>query len=184
MRLVDLRGEDLGVTLGLGSLPSPEAAFPRTNLFGLSNSAYRSTLLRSCLPIPTSTVAVDWLLATRAWLLGATLRFDPVVRMDYRQHGANTVRTVGPFDESQIVRDTKLVLQHYELVEAQADPRYLPQRLAELRAARSEAMQFCREIIRSKPALAEYRRAINQLQIPPLWWSSVAHPGLRHMWQP
>jgi hypothetical protein len=184
MRLVDVRGRDLGVTLGLGPLPSPEAAFPRNNIFGLSNSAYRSTLLRRCLPISTSAVAVDWLLATRAWLLGATMHFDPIVRMDYRQHGENIVRTVGPFDDAQIVRDTELVLHHYELVEAQADPRYLPERVAELRAARGEAVQFCREVIRSRPALAEYRRAINQMQIPPLWWSSVAHPGLRHMWHP
>lgn len=184
MRLVDVQGEDLGVTLGMGSLPSPEAAFPRNNVFGLSNSAYRSTLLRRCLPIPMSAVAVDWLLATRAWLLGATMHFDPVVRMDYRQHGDNLVRTVGPFDDAQIVRDTELVLQHYELVEAHADPLYLPQRVAELHAARSEAVHFCRRVIRSKPALAEYRLAINQLHIPPLWWSSVAHPGLRHLWNP
>ena len=102
---------------------------------------------------------MDWLLATRAWLLGARMQFDPVVRMDYRQHGENLVRTVGPFDDAQIARDTELVLQHYEFVTAGADPQFLPQRLAELQAARNEVTQFCRRVIRSKSALAAYRHA-------------------------
>jgi hypothetical protein len=182
LRLVDEDGEDLGVTLGLGSLPSPEAVFPRHNIFGLSNSAYRSTLLRRCLPIPPSAGLVDWLLATRAWLLGATMHFDPSVRMYYRQHGANMVRLVGPFDEAQIVRDAERVMHHYELITAHTDPRYIPERLAELKAARAELEQFCRRVIRSQAALDDYRRAVNRMNAPPLWWSSVAHPGLRHMW--
>jgi hypothetical protein len=125
---------------------------------------------------------VDWLLATRAWLLGATMHFDPSVRAYYRQHGGNMTRVVGPFAEAQIARDTERVMRHYELISAHTDPRYIPERLAELSAVRAELEQFVRRVIRSKAALDEYRRAVNRLSIPPLWWSSVAHPELRHMW--
>jgi hypothetical protein len=82
---------------------------PLRNAFGLSNTAYRCDLLRRCLPIPASAWAVDWFLATRAWLLGATIEADPVVRMDYRQHGANMASVRPPFDEARVRVDADRV---------------------------------------------------------------------------
>ena len=58
----------------------------RNNVMGLSNTAYRSDLLRRCLPIPTEAELMDWLLAVRSLALGARLQFDPEPRMWYRQY--------------------------------------------------------------------------------------------------
>ena len=52
LRLVDQQGRDLGMTFGLPPQARPEDVLPRNNVFGLSNSAFRSDLLRRCLPIP------------------------------------------------------------------------------------------------------------------------------------
>ena len=88
----------MGMTFGLPPRAEPEMCFPRNNVFGLSNSAFRSDLLRRCLPIPADAVLVDWFLATRAWLMGARMAFDPEVEMDYRQYGGNMARVGPPFD--------------------------------------------------------------------------------------
>ena len=58
--------------------------------------------------------AVDWYLITRAWLCGALLAFDPVVRMDYRQHGTNLARFRPPFTSDRVRADTDLVRRHFQ----------------------------------------------------------------------
>ena len=118
LRLVDQDRQDLGMTLTLPERAVPDNILPRNNVFGFSNSAYRSELLRRCLPIPADVALVDWFLATKAWLMGARLAFDPVVRMDYRQHGANMAPIRFPFDANQVIRDTKKVREHYRLLQA------------------------------------------------------------------
>ena len=75
LRLVDERGSSLDMTFTLPPDMAPEDVFPRTNAFGLSNTAFRADVLRRCLPIPAAAVLVDWYLSTRAWLLGASLGF-------------------------------------------------------------------------------------------------------------
>jgi hypothetical protein len=91
-------------------------------------------------------------------------------------------RVVGPFDDTQIARDTTRVIHHYDLVLGQPPVRCLPARLAEVRAARDEVQRFAAGIVSRPDALAAYTRALNDLDVPPLWWSSVAHPALRHLW--
>src|SRR5690349_7311672 len=66
LRMADQAGNDLGVTFGLPAGMTADEVLPRNNVFGLSNSAFRSDLLRRCLPIPAASVLVDWFLATRA----------------------------------------------------------------------------------------------------------------------
>ena len=94
----------------------PKSTLPRTNAFGLSNTAYRSDVLRACLPIPAAAALVDWYLITMAWLQGARLAFDPTPRMDYRQHGANMARIRSPFTAERVRADTALVREHFRLV--------------------------------------------------------------------
>ena len=71
LRLIDERGSSMDMTFTLPADMAPEDVFPRTNVFGLSNTAYRTDALRRCLPIPDAVTLVDWFLATRAWLFGA-----------------------------------------------------------------------------------------------------------------
>ena len=116
LRLVDEAGQPLGLSLATPGEGEAESTLPRTNAFGLSNTAYRSDVLRACLPIPAAAALVDWYLITMAWLQGARLAFDPTPRMDYRQHGANMARIRSPFTAERVRADTALVREHFRLV--------------------------------------------------------------------
>jgi hypothetical protein len=183
LRLVDQQGKDLSLTFDLPPQLEPEDVFPRNNVFGFSNSAYRAELLRRCFPIPANAVLVDWFLATRAWLLGATLAFDRVPRMDYRQHPANTARVRLPFSRDQVISDTALVRRHYQLVLAESTCDFVAGRYAELRRAARALEEFHQNVVRHPAQLDAYVEALNALAPPPLWWSSVAYPALEPTWK-
>jgi hypothetical protein len=181
--LVDQGGKRLGLTLSLPAQLQPEDVFPRNNVFGFSNSAFRSDLLRRCLPIPAGAVLVDWFLATRAWLLGARLAFDPVARMDYRQHPANTARVIFPLSQDQVISDTALVRRHFQLLLAEPTRDFVADRYAALKNVTAEVEDFHRYFALHPTQLDGYVEALNALHPPPLWWSCVAYPALGHMWR-
>ena len=183
LALVDQRGQDLGEAFCLPACTGVEDVLPRNNVFGLSNSAYRSSLLGRCLPIPGRVVLVDWFLATRAWLLGARLAFDSVIRMDYRQHGANMARVRYPTSAERVTHETELVRRHFELVLGLEDGDFLPERLTRLKGVVSAVEAFYRRVVGDIERLQAYVAALNVLSPAPLWWSSVAHPALAWMWQ-
>lgn len=182
LRLVDWRGADLGTALTLPDGVAPAAVLPRHNLFGLSNTAWRCELLRRCLPIPADVEIVDWLLATRAWLLDARIGFERAIGMDYRQHPDNMVRVAPPFSREQILRDTARARAHFrralETLPAQANPR----RGAELAAVAQDVERFAEWLARAAANLENYRAALDRLDLRPMWWSSVAHPSLHDLW--
>lgn len=180
--LIDQHGKDLGVTFGLPPQLGPEDVFPRNNVFGFSNSAFRADLLRRCLPVPADAVLTDWFLATQAWLLGARLAFDPVPRMDYRQHPANTARVRYPFSRDQIISDTALVRQHFQFLLPEPRRDYVPERDAALRKAIAEVEEFHQHVVLRPAKLDGYVQALNALHPPPVWWCCVAYPALGNMW--
>jgi hypothetical protein len=184
LRLIDEEGRDMCMTLGLPPNVVPSDVLPRNNVFGLSNTAFRSDILRRCLPIPSSVTLVDWFLATRAWLIGAALSFDPVARMDYRQHTANLAKVVPPYDPVQVIRDTELVRRHFRLVLATPLDGARKDRLAMVARVADDIEEFHHRVILQPPKLERYVSAVNALELAPLWWSCVAHPTLRHMWTP
>jgi len=183
LRLVDLNGKVLGLTFTLPPESSAEDVLPKNNVFGFSNSTYRSELLRRCLPVPPGVVLVDWFLATKAWLMGAELAFDPVVRMDYRQHGTNMARVRYPVSVEQVVKDTDLVRRHFQLIMGVHSRNFLPERKSRIKAAACEVERFHDCIIQRPTQLEGYVKALNILNPAPLWWSSVAHPALESMWR-
>jgi hypothetical protein len=180
--LIDQQGKGLDITFDLPPHLGPEDVFPRNNVFGFSNSAFRSDLLRRCLPIPAAAVLVDWFLATRAWLLGAKLFFDRVPRMDYRQHPSNTARVRSPFSQDQVISDTALVRRHFQLLLAEPASDYVVERYVALRKVTSEVEEFHQQVVLHPKNLDGYVEALNALQPAPLWWSCVAYPALRQMW--
>ena len=182
LRLIDEQGKDIGLTFDLPAQREAEEMFPQNNVFGFSNSAFRSDLLSRCLPIPAETVLVDWLLATRAWLLGANMSFDRVPRMDYRQHSANIARVRFPFAGDQVVSDTTLVQRHFELLLAEPRSDFLAERYATLMKTAREIEAFQQRVVFRPRQLDRYVEALNALQPPPLWWTCVAYPALAHMW--
>ena len=180
LQLVDDAGADLGATLAPPPRRLPSAMLPRWNVFGLSNTAYRTETLRRCLPIPRETVLIDWYLATMAWTAGARLSFDPQVHMLYRRHAANAAPILPPYAASDVRTATDLTLNHFEVVlGALGAP---TERRARLAAARERVRVFRDAVLRSPTALDAYTQALNDT--PPVfcWWACVAHPDLEAMW--
>ncbi len=182
LQIMDEEARDLGLRFGPLAGTDPCALLPKYNVFGLSNTGYRSAALRRCLPVPRDCVLVDWLLATRAWLNEARLGFDPEPRMWYRQYGANTAQVVGRFTAPDVLRATELVLDHYQLMltDRPAGANGGWQNLAEAQAV---AQQFHRAITASAEVLERYVEAINDQPRRYFWWWCVAHPELEAVWR-
>jgi hypothetical protein len=184
LRVTDESGRSLGATLSPPPNVAPDDVFPRTNVFGLSNSSVRSSLLERCLPIPDAAVLVDWFLSTRAWLFGARLAFGERAEMDYRQHGNNTARVRPPFSEQQVAEDTDRVRDHFRLVLGSELGEALPARLQQLQAAAADVELFRERVVLEPDRLSRYVGALNAEDSTAslIWWAWVAHPALRHMW--
>ena len=183
LQIIDHDGQDLFLTLGLPPGFRLSNVLPRNNLFGLSNSAFRSELLLRCLPIPASVDLVDWFLATRAWLLGARLGFDNTTRMRYRQHGGNMARVRRPFTEEQVIQDTRMVRKHFRILRTGGGEGYVAERFAELERVAEDVEVFYQRVILDSARLTQYVAAFNGLAIPPIWWACVAYPALEHFWR-
>jgi hypothetical protein len=183
LEIVDEKGSTLNAEFNLDAGLRPSQVLPRSNVFGFSNSAYRYDLLKRCLPIPPEAVLVDWLLATRAWLFGAELGFDRTIRMKYRQYGANTARVRLPILAEQVLSDTTLVRQHFQLIlTAENHPHFLQDCFAQVLAAARDLKQF-EWFIQSPTRLSAYVESLNRVVTQPIWWTSVAYPPLAHMWK-
>ena len=183
LRLVDHQRQDLGKTLTLPRHMEPDEILPRNNIFGFSNSAYRSELLRKCLPLPVEGSLIDWFVATKAWLLGASLSFDPVARMDYRQHGANTAGIRFPFSVSQIVQSTARVREHYRMLLNSSMDNVVPERREELQEAAADAKLFWERVVSQPDTLEDYVHNLNNLEPQTVWWWEVAQPELQRFWK-
>jgi len=184
LRLVDQYREDLGTTLTLPEGETPDSLLARNNVFGFSNTAYRSELLRRCLPFSAEIVLVDWFLATTAWLKGGTLAFDPVVRMEYRQHGTNMAPIRFPFDAKQVMLDTQKVSKHYHfLLQTSPIENVRPDRWAQVQEASKDVQIFFETIVSQPQRLESYVRNLNTLKPRVVWWWDVAQPALQWMWK-
>jgi len=185
LEIVDERGQPVGSEFNLDPALTPSQILPRNNVFGFSNSAYRCELLERCLPIPDDVVLVDWYLATRAWLLGAELAFDHIVRMKYRQYGSNTAHVRLPFWPDQILSDSALVRRHFQRVLASdGQQHFLPGRWTQLLSVARDIEQFERYIHQSPSNLQAYLESLNRAVKQPIFWTSVAYTPLAHMWKP
>ena len=182
LRLIDEEGADLGRVFSPAPAARPESQLARHNVFGLSNTAYRSDMLKACLPIPEGCILIDWLLATRAWALGARMDFDVTPRMYYRQYGGNTAGVLTPFSASQVLKASCRVLGHYDCLLDSGWP--LPPRFREeIAAARARARQFYGAVTGSRQRLEEYVTALNRLEPQHVWWWCVAHSDLENLWK-
>ncbi len=161
--------------------PDWDSLLPRWNLLGLSNTAYRTEVLRRNLSFPDSCELLDWRLATRAWVQGFRLRFDSAVRMGYRQYGSNTARVLPPFSPRDVAAATARVLRHHEALLLSDD---LPARArALLEPARADVIRFADHLRASPANLQTYTEQLNRLAPRPVWWWAVANPELSELWK-
>ena len=155
---------------------------PRLNLFGFSNTAYRSRVLADALTALPDTTLVDWWVVTRAWLQGATLTFDRRPRMAYRQYANNTARVLPPFTPAYLLTATAHVLNHYRLLE-DVPENAPPESLSHLKMRHLEVQRFAAAIT-DRDVLARYLEALHaRSQTLYLWWEMVAHPDLETLWK-
>lgn len=178
---IDEAGAALAGRLGVAASGNAAAMLPRCNVFGLSNTAYRSTALRACLPLPDDCVLIDWFLATRAWANDAALAFDPVPRMRYRQHARNIAPLRPPFTPEQIITATRRVMDHYRCV-LDHDGQATNGQRAALEGARARVQRFAAAMQRDPYLLQDYTRQLNSLPPGTAWWWQVAHPSLEALW--
>lgn len=181
LRFVDERGRDLHQTFGPAPGADPAELLPSRNVFGLSNTAFRAATLRRCLPIPATTSLPDWYLATRAWATGATLAFDPVPRMAYRQHPRNIAGVLPPFTPAGVIAGTERVRRHYAAVLRDGEG-LLPERRDAITTARDRVERFHSAVAFDAGRLRRYTDAVNRLQPERVWWWYVAHPALEDLW--
>jgi hypothetical protein len=211
LKLIDTDGKDTGQVF---SSPRTDwiELLSKYNIFGLSNTAYRTETLANCLPFVPDTVMVDWLLVTRALENKAYLYFDQTPHMLYRQYPDNTAKVLPPYTEGQIIRATNLVLHHYgNLLGLEDGPRSgggqphgaaptkpIPTKSAstlnengstvssstftENLKLRQLELQQFSASIADNDVLARYTKALNALKPVFLWWECVAHPELRLLW--
>jgi hypothetical protein len=179
--LINEAGQDLGIYFGLTQDELPGSILPYNNFLGLSNTAWRAEALLPCLSAPLQCIALDWLLATRAWGGGARITFDRTVRMRYRQYSANTASVMPPFSAEQIIRATDVVSAHYRLVTAEDGGIPFPQR-HQLQQAAKRIDTFRETVLNSHETFNAYISALNILPPHRLWWLSVAHPALESIW--
>lgn len=180
LRLVDEEDGDLGVVVAPASSAEATAQLETWNVFGLSNTAYRTSVLERCLPVPAETALVDWYLATAALGQGGRLSFDPTPRMRYRQHGGTMARVLPPFTPAYLRRATVLVERHHDAVlRGQSLPAALRVRTARA-VDRVSAFRRWTEMV--PDALTRYVAALHRLPTVHAWWWCVAHPDLEAMW--
>lgn len=180
MHIIDEKGRDLGIVFRPPNGIDITKILPRKNIFGLSNTAYRTKILKQCLPIPKDCVLVDWFLATRAWIAGASLGFDFTGRMAYRQHPSNMAGILPPFTSQQILQATKYVINHYDCVLGTG--LYFQHRY-EIENACKYVEIFYRAIIDSQEILDKYVGSLNKLRLNRVWWDYVAHQQLEYIWK-
>ncbi len=182
LRMVDAEGRDLGVTFGPADGEDPLEMLPRHNVFGLSNTAYRSEVLGRCLPIPADDPLVDWLLATRAHALGARMTFDAAPLMSYRQHGENIARVLPPFSEREVDVASRRVLRHYRSL-LEGPPSIDGAQRTRIDAESRRVGEFHLALAESAERRQRYIEALNALPPRYVWWWCVANPKLEEVWR-
>jgi len=179
---MDEQGQDLKRVMTVPDGMEVSGFMARMNIFGFSNTAWTTAMLRECMPLPKECVLTDWLFATRAWCRNARFLFDPVCRMWYRQHSRTMAQVLPPFTEEQIVSATRLVMNHYDLILTTTAFCAGDKRL-QLEEARDRVQIFWAAITGAPNALSSYVAALNRLQPTTLWWACVAHPELESLWK-
>jgi hypothetical protein len=171
---------------GLFFGPVSPAAIPQmlatANVFGMSNTAYRTDVLREIPPSPPQCRLMDWFIATAAWVRGARFAFDNTPRMKYRQYGHNVARVLPPFTTEDICLATALVLDHYQLVLSRI-PGMSDGIRGQLESARADVQSFSSRVAEIFDVCERYVQRLNELPASHIWWDCVAHSALEYQWK-
>lgn len=184
LRLIDQAGIDLNLVFNYNGQGLWEKDLSRLNIFGFSNSAFRSHVLEQCFPIQPEVVLVDWLVISSAVATGATVTFDREPQMSYRQHLQNTAAVRAPFSTDQILSAVKLVVDHYRFLNEVMDRKNIRHEIFSnnIQNRQQDVMEFA-AAMQNHDRLLRYTDRINQIQSVYCWWEMIAHPGLESLWR-
>lgn len=179
MELADILGRKLNVSFD----PAIEGEnITRCNVFGFSNTTWRASVLKACLPVPVDCRLMDWMVAVKAQAAGASIGFDSIPRMLYRQHSGNVATLLPPFSTHQIMSATNLVLGHYDFLIKEKNA-FSPEMRDVFSRAHEEVTVFSDTMCLHPELLKSYVHFLNQLPFRAAWWSCVAHPELENIWK-
>lgn len=185
LELVDSRGNRKGIS----SWNKPEVVnknplrFILTkNIFGFSNTTYKTDLLRQILPIHKKAKAADWYLITKAILKKAKISYDIQSRMYYRQHGNNIAPIVSPFNAKQILNASTIILNHYEVMLEDLDNNHIVIK-TKIKIQKERVHRFLSSLESSEEIMNHYLEYLNSNKIVHPWWNFVAHPELEEIWK-
>jgi len=182
MTLIDQNGHKIGADFRPPLLWDISTLLAKNNIFGLSNTAYRTGVLKKCLPFRPDCELLDWYIATQAWFYNATFDFDLTPQMLYRQHPNNIARVIPPFSSSQILMATSRVMHHYACILDGNSGENLKKREMVVNASNYVKL-FYNTINHSPKILAKYIEELNRKPMGHIWWSCVAHPDLEEIWK-
>jgi hypothetical protein len=153
----------------------------RMNAFGMSNTAYRTDLLRQIPATDPHGRLMDWYLATVCWIRGGRLAFDNSPGIQYRQYAENVARVLPPFTPADISRGIDLVLSHYNVVLSRVPN--IPVTIKHTLESALAKVQVFRRAVEVPDVCAQYVDRLNRLQPSYLWWEWIAHPSLEELWK-
>jgi hypothetical protein len=169
LELIEGSGASLGAVLQAPPVEDWEVFLGRKNVFGLSNTAYRTAVLADVLPLPVDVGVIDWHIASRIADAGGRFVFDPRPLMLYRQYGDNMARVVPPFTGEYLRTAGQLVRGHYELLEPLLRPSGVL--AGEVRRGLAAVHRY---LARSADRFDEQAEALNARGLQAyIWWDYV-----------
>ncbi len=177
MQIVDESGRDTGERFGPPDGANLIDLLLDYNIFGMTNTAFRTAVLARHLPVPPECVAMDWYLASMAAFAGCSLGFERWPMMQYRQYGANTAKVLPPFTAADLQRSWAIVNGHYACLLDRSDGLEDPFR-HKLEKARNRVLSLSGRLSREQSLLDEYLCKLNSLPCSGIWWTQACHPDI------
>lgn len=151
------------------------------NIFGLSNTGYKTNILKNTLPIPKHVIAVDWFIAHKAIQMGASCNLREDIDCFYRQHGKNIASPSKPATQKNVLQAAKISRIHLEniiktLATDNPDILTCQKRL-------DDVILFEKTMAVNPDLLYKYLQLFNSIETETLWWNTVAKPTLDHLWK-
>ncbi len=133
------------------------------NDIGLSNTAYRTSLLEKLMPFPNDLKILDWFLAIRAVEQNAMFNKRADLDMLYRQYDGNIANFIPPYTIEYVERQTDRVITFWDTT------------IPYLGGFKEKAQKRLKEVIASKTMINDaYISRLHESQENLKWWHMVA----------
>lgn len=174
--LITENGKDLGLKFRASNREDWLGFLINKNIFGFSNTAYRSNILKDIIAIPNQTIMMDWLVVLKALVnKNAQLYFDSNIHMAYRQYESNTNNIVSPLSAENIKRATSLLISHQSIFKNELESfNYFQEHFANI--------SVFANYIENGENIENYLKELNKKKTVFYWFEQVAYKELEYLW--